>query len=952
MKLRWKVFLITILLLIQVIVLSNYRIRKLDLLGIEVFRNSDLTRQVLVDHEGYAIFPLVGRIKVEGLTIDELQLKLTKGLEKYLTNPIVTVYIEEYAPRNVYVSGELNGVVDIGFQGITLSKLFSMLGGLPETADVENIRLKRNGKVRIINLKPLYEKGDYSVDVELEENDEVYIPKMKLNEYIKLFGAVENPGMYKYEDSMTLSQLISRAGGIVKAGGDEKNVYLKRRGKIYILNLAKILLGQQSDPFIYPGDDIFVPLKEEKFVYLLGEVGNPGVYSFTNEEPLTLQTLIAKAGGLTRDVLNMIKEIRVTHSDFTESVYTVDNLLSGQKDVRLHEGDIVYVEVFKPLNVYVIGEAGFLGKMTITPPEEYKLSTVIKNSEIKDEEYIKSVDLIRKGKLIASYSLEDILRGAIDPELENGDTIYFEPYKSVVVYVAGAAQNIGRVMLEPSETPYMSTVVKKAGIPEKELVSSIILMRKDGSVKKYSIDDVLNNRVDVRLENGDTIYFEKATSRSVYFAGDVTATVQFDTSESITLKKALSKLGIENFGFDKIKNIYLKRGNDVETIKLNMLNPEAKDVILKPGDLIYLNIYKPLKVMVTGKVKNPGEVIFDVDEKPSLSNAISKAGGIIDSSQDLYCADSVFLINDGETSEIKVEDVLSGTEDLTLKDGAFVYVKPYQPKYVYVMGKAVENQKVFFEKNEEFDLRNLVSKIKLIDKASQIMLVSPEGTEEIYKWNDIYSGTVNVDLEIGDTIIVNKDLKNYLYILGEVVNPGMYYLEKQPISIVEALSLAGGLSSWASFNKVVVKREDREIELDLSDPTKVADFNVRPGDLIFVPTVQTNKVYVLGAVKNAGIVSITLQTTVLDVIMKSGGFTEKSVTSRVYLFKGGPNSKPIRCNLSGIETGRTISEKNNPLVAPGDVIYVPDNPITDISAILTIISQTLGIINTTTDIIK
>ncbi|MHA1289868.1 MAG: polysaccharide biosynthesis/export family protein, partial [Candidatus Thorarchaeota archaeon] len=325
---------------------------------------------------------------------------------------------------------------------------------------------------------------------------------------------------------------------------------------------------------------------------------------------------------------------------------------------------------------------------------------------------------------------------------------------------------------------------------------------------------------------------------------------------------------------------------------------------------------------------------------------------VIDSSQDLYCADSVFLINDGETSEIKVEDVLSGTENLTLKDGAFVYVKPYQPKYVYVMGKAVENQKVFFEKNEEFDLRNLVSKIKLIDKASQIMLVSPEGTEEIYKWNDIYSGTVNVDLEIGDTIIVNKDLKNYLYILGEVVNPGMYYLEKQPISIVEALSLAGGLSSWASFNKVVVKREDREIELDLSDPTKVSDFNVRPGDLIFVPTVQTNKVYVLGAVKNAGIVSITPQTTVLDVIMKSGGFTEKSVTSRVYLFKGGPNSKPIRCNLSGIETGRTISEKNNPLVAPGDVIYVPDNPITDISAILTIISQTLGIINTTTDIIK
>jgi len=953
MKKHHKVLLLLIsLVLIQIVSFSNYKIRKLDLLGIEVFRNPDLTRQVMVDHEGYAVFPLVGRIKVEGLTIDELQLELTKALEKYLTNPIVTIYVEQYAPRNVYVYGELNSVVDIGFQEITLSKLFSMLGGLPETADVENIRLKRNGKIQIVNLKPLYEKGDYSVDIKLEENDEVYIPKIKLKNYIKLFGAVENPGIYKYEDLMTLSQLISKAGGIVKAGGNQKSIYLKREGKVYIVDLEKILLGQQSDPFIYPGDDIFVPLKKENFVYLLGEIGNPGVYSFASEEPMTLRTLISKAGGLTTETINMIKEIKITHPDLREDVYNVQNLLSGERDVKLTNGDIVHIEVFKPLNVYIIGEAGFVGKMIITPPEKYNLSTVIKNSEIKDKDYITSIDLIREGKLIASYSLDDILRGKIDPQLEDGDTVYFEPYKSVTVYVGGAAQNIGRIMLDPSEPPYMSTVVKKAGIPEKELVSSVVLLRKNGIVGKYSIDDILNNRVDEKLENGDTIYFEKAESRSVYFAGDVTATVQFDTSESMTMKKALAKLGIENFGFDKIKSIYIKRENNVEIVDLNALNPESEDIILNPGDLVYLSIYKPLKVMVVGKVRNPGEVEFDVNEKPTLSNAISKAGGIIDSSQDLYCADSVFIINDGETSEIKIEDILSGVKDFVLKDEAFIYVKAYQPRYVYVMGKAVENRKTFFEKNEKFDLKNLVSKIKLTDRSSQITLISPEGTEKTYSWNDIYSGKVNVKLEVGDTIIINKDLENYLYILGEVVNPGMYYLEKQPISIVEALSLAGGLNSWASFNKVIVKREGQEIELDLSDPTRVVDFKVEPGDLIFVPTIQTNKVYVLGAVKNAGIISITPQTTVLDAIMKSGGFTEKSVTSRVYLFKGGPNSKPIRCDLSGIKTGRTIKNKDNPLVSPGDVIFVPDNPVTDISAILTIISQTLNIIGTATDIIK
>jgi len=951
---RRILFITVLIVLIALISFADYKIRKLDLLEIEVFRNPDLTKQILVDHEGYAVFPLVGRIKVEGLTIDELQIELTKRLEKYLTGPIVTVYVVQYAPRNVYVSGELNAVVDIGFQEVTLSKLFSMLEGLPETADVENIRLKRDGKVQIINLKPLYEKGDYSVDVKLEENDEIYVPKIKLSNYVKLFGAVENPGVYKYEDSMTLSQLISKAGGIVKAGGNEKNVYLKRDGKVYTLNLEDILLGQQSDPFIYPGDDIFVPLKDEKFVYLLGEIGEPGVYSFSVNEPLTLQTLISKAGGLDKDTINLINEIRVTHSDSTESTYSVVNLTDGAKDVKLQNGDIVYIKIFEPADVYVIGETGFVGRLTITPPEKYSLSTVIKNSQVENIDYIESVDLIREGKFVASYSIEDILNGTIDPQIEDGDTVYFKPYRSVVVYVAGAAQNIGRIMFEPTESPYMSTVVKKAGIPEKELISSVTLLRKNGDVKKYSVEDILNNRVDVELEDGDTIYFEKAASRSVYFVGDITATIQFDTNELMTLKRALSKVSIkeDGFGFDKIKKLFVKREDGIRQVDLNILNPEAEDMFLEAGDLIYLDLYKPVRVTVTGKVMNPGEILFDYDEKPTLSNAISKAGGVIDQSVSLYCADKIFVINGEETYEFQIEDILNKNKDLLLEDSAFVYVKPYQPNFVYVMGKAVENQKVFFEKDERFDLRNLISKINFDDKSAQLTLISAQGNEKVYNLDDVYSGKMNVELDNGDTIIVEKDWQNYLYILGMVSNPGMYYLEKQPISIIEALSFAGGLSSWASYNSVIIKRDEQEIEIDLSDPAKVADFKVKAGDLIFVPAVQTNRVYVLGAVKNAGIVSITPQTTLLDAIMKSGGFINNSVTSRVYLFKGGPNSKPIRCDLSGIRTGRTIDEKDNPLVSPNDVIYVPDNPVTDISTILTIISQTLGIINTTTDIIK
>ena len=62
------------------------------------------------------------------------------------------------------------------------------------------------------------------------------------------------------------------------------------------------------------------------------------------------------------------------------------------------------------------------------------------------------------------------------------------------------------------------------------------------------------------------------------------------------------------------------------------------------------------------------------------------------------------------------------------------------------------------------------------------------------------------------------------------------------------------------------------MELDINDLSKVEKTKIMPGDVVYIPPLETNKVYVLGEVKTPGIVGIDKFSTVFDTIMKAGGF--------------------------------------------------------------------------------
>lgn len=160
---------------------QSYKVGIGDLLQIEVYDEPDLTKEVRVLTDGFISFPLLGSIRAEGLTVKELELRITRLLaEKYLVNPQVTVFVTEFS--NVFVFGEVKSPGSFPIFGkMTVFEAITLAGGFTEVANPSKVKVIRHERGREINfevdINRLTKKGDTSQDVELKANDRVIVPR-------------------------------------------------------------------------------------------------------------------------------------------------------------------------------------------------------------------------------------------------------------------------------------------------------------------------------------------------------------------------------------------------------------------------------------------------------------------------------------------------------------------------------------------------------------------------------------------------------------------------------------------------------------------------------------------------------------------------------------------------------------------------------------------------------
>jgi polysaccharide export outer membrane protein len=113
--------------------------------------------------------------------------------------------------------------------------------------------------------------------------------------YVVVLGSVATPGLVPIDRPYRLSEIIARAGGIREGGADY--VELKTaNGPEKDIPVATLATGAaESDPFVSPGDKIYVP--EAQLFYITGQVKSPGAYPMV--AGITLRMALSRGGGLT-----------------------------------------------------------------------------------------------------------------------------------------------------------------------------------------------------------------------------------------------------------------------------------------------------------------------------------------------------------------------------------------------------------------------------------------------------------------------------------------------------------------------------------------------------------------------------------------------------------------------------------------------------------------------------
>ncbi len=240
----------------SVVLSQDYVVGERDVLRITVYDHADLSSLARVSGEGTIFFPLLGEVKVSGLTIPQIAGKISELLANgFIVNPQVIVFIEEFRSKKVTAIGEVSrpGLYELPGQTSFL-ELLSRAGGITKDAGDKAIvkrKLKQGEQTFTIDLKRLVEKGDTSADMSLQDGDSIYIQKAG---FFYVSGEVKKPDVYKYEEGTTVLKAITMAGGFTDKAA-ERRIKIKRMEEGKEKTLEKVGLNE----LVRPDDVIVVP---------------------------------------------------------------------------------------------------------------------------------------------------------------------------------------------------------------------------------------------------------------------------------------------------------------------------------------------------------------------------------------------------------------------------------------------------------------------------------------------------------------------------------------------------------------------------------------------------------------------------------------------------------------------------------------------------------------------
>ncbi len=242
---------------------AEYILGAADVLRISVFQNPDMTLETVITETGEISFPLIGSVKVGGLTRTKAEKLIETRLKdgNFLKQPQVSILVLQYKAQSVSVLGQVNrpGRYPLDPKQQTLSQLIATAGGtiLAAGSDVVVVTGTRNGEPfrREIDFPKIFAQPGSADDLLLQDGDSIWVDRAP---QVYVYGEVQRPGTQILMRDQTLLQALAAAGGLTLRG-TERGIQVHRRQPDGTVKIIKpdVTEKLQKDDVVYVKESLF-----------------------------------------------------------------------------------------------------------------------------------------------------------------------------------------------------------------------------------------------------------------------------------------------------------------------------------------------------------------------------------------------------------------------------------------------------------------------------------------------------------------------------------------------------------------------------------------------------------------------------------------------------------------------------------------------------------------------
>jgi polysaccharide biosynthesis/export protein len=300
------------------------------------------TYVVPVDRDGRVIVPNYEPVQAAGRTFAQVRHDLQAVIAKDALSTQAYVSLAQTRQISVLVSGEVNAPGLRTLSGLnTPIDAILLSGGIRKTGSLRNIILVRNGKHIPIDLYSVLASGDLTEVGDLTDGDRIQVPPIGAT--VAALGFVNRPAIYELPgNARTISSdaLIRLAGGKLAGANHLSKLILLPSGATQLTALGR-------EGLVESGEILSVDEQTESAlgrVMLAGAVALPGTRPL--DEVPTISKLIPRADELTATAYTPFGIL--VHLDPKTNIhravaFSLTRIFEGQEDLRLSQGDVVFV---------------------------------------------------------------------------------------------------------------------------------------------------------------------------------------------------------------------------------------------------------------------------------------------------------------------------------------------------------------------------------------------------------------------------------------------------------------------------------------------------------------------------------------------------------------------------------------------------------------------------------